>query len=80
MLNTTTVQKIEGPADFYAAMLEVKNGGAKLALYKKEAKEVGVEWSFIEQAAAILGLGLVKSSNKHGAGSGFRLQVPRQAA
>jgi|APGre2960657404_1045060.scaffolds.fasta_scaffold188526_2 hypothetical protein len=56
--------KIEGPTDLYELMLEVKNGMANGCIRgctwitKKQAKQVGIKWSFVEQSAEILGLSL----------------------
>lgn len=55
---------VNGPADLYDQMLEVKNGrpdGGKRGfthITKKQAKAWGIEWSFVEQACQILGLNL----------------------
>ena len=56
--------QVLGPSDLYGLMLEVKNGMANGCIRgctwitKKQAKQVGIEWSFVEQSAQILGLKL----------------------
>jgi hypothetical protein len=56
--------KIGGPSDLYRLMLEVKNGMANGSsrgctwVTKKQAKQVGIKWSFVEQATEVLGLSL----------------------
>lgn len=53
---------IKGASDLYALMLEVKNGmpngGIRgfVHITKKQAKECGIEWSFVENSVQILGL------------------------
>ena len=45
------------PSDIYAQMLEIKDGRRGcMTVTKKDAKKVGVAWSFIENAALILGM------------------------
>lgn len=62
MASTGNNSSIQGPADLYDLMLEVKNGcanGSKRGctwITKKQAKEVGIDWSFVEQSVQILGL------------------------
>ena len=66
-------EKLAGPSDLYAAMLTVKNGFGngvtKLGCYvltKKQAKNAGIEWSFVEQSAQILGLSITNRAGKYG--------------
>ncbi len=53
---------IQGPADLYDLMLEVKNGcknGSTRGctwITKKQAKEFGISWKFVQQSVQILGL------------------------
>lgn len=53
---------IKGASDLYNLMLEVKNGmpnGGKRGsvwITKKQAKLLGIEWSFVENSAKLLGL------------------------
>lgn len=54
------------PSDLYAAMLEVKNGKRGwLSVSKKMIRASGIEWAFVENSAAVLGLQL-KQHGRHG--------------
>ena len=69
MANGGNNSKIEGPADLYDLMLEVKNGipggGTRGCTWftKKQAKQVGIKWSFVEQSVQVLGLALKRHGN-----------------
>jgi len=65
-----TADKLQGPADLYAAMLTVKNGFSNgltsmgcYIITKAQAKRAGIDWSFVVNSAAVLGL---KLENRHG--------------
>lgn len=57
-----TNHQVKGASDLYGLMLEIKNGMANGAtrgctwFTKKQAKQIGVQWSFVEQSVEILGL------------------------
>lgn len=57
------MKKIQGPADLYEAMVEMKNTDNIKAIpfRKSQAKEAGIEWAFVEESAKLLGLKLVRS-------------------
>ena len=75
MANTN--RNVQGPADLYDQMLEVKNGCANgmirgcTWLTKKQAKAVGIKWDFVEQSAALLGLQV----KRHGS-DGYLISKP----
>lgn len=73
---------LQGPADLYEQLLALKHGfanGSKLGHYsitKKQAKDAGIEWSFVIDSAAILGL---KVENRHGR-HGHSISLPSDSA
>jgi hypothetical protein len=62
MTHATTNHTINGAADLYEQMLEIKNGRADGGsrgctwITKKQARALGIEWSFVESATNLLGL------------------------
>lgn len=66
MAATGNNHSIKGASDLYNEMLEVKNGMPNgcirgfTSITKKQAKEIGIKWSFVENSAAILGLKIEK--------------------
>lgn len=58
--------EIKGASDLYNLMLEVKNGRPQggtrgcIIFSKKQAKQLGIEWSFVENSATLLGLKVVR--------------------
>ena len=54
--------KIKGPSDLYDILLTIKNGlpgGGQVGctwITKKQCKETGIEWSFVQNSVHILGL------------------------
>lgn len=64
MTKMITASDLSGPADLYEVLLNIKNKAVGcFTLTKKQAKQAGIEWSFVENACKILGL---KLSNKTG--------------
>ena len=61
------MNKIQGPADLYEAMVTMRNTENVNAMpfRKSQAKEAGIDWKFVEESAKLLGLQLVRS------GTGF---------
>ena len=61
-MSRATNPSIHGASDLYQQMLEVKNGmpagGTRGFTYisKKQCRELGIEWGFVENSAQILGL------------------------
>ena len=57
--------KISGPSDLYEKLLEMKaqDNIKAFPFRKSEAKKAKIEWSFVEQAAQILGFEIAKSGN-----------------
>jgi hypothetical protein len=49
--------EIEGPADLYNQMVEIKAGKRGFTyITKKQARECKIKWSFVEQSAELLEL------------------------
>lgn len=58
--------KIQGATDLYEQMLAVQSGKFLCgAITKAHAKSVGIDWSFVEKSAALLGLKLFRDGS-HG--------------
>lgn len=57
--------KINGAADLYDALIEMKNTDniKAVSFTKAKAKKAGIDWSFVEDAALILGLKIIKSGH-----------------
>ena len=69
-MKNSTNQAIAGAYDLYNLMLEIKNGMANgsrrgcTRFTKKQAKEIGIDWSFVEQSVIILGLTMKRDGCK----------------
>lgn len=60
--------KIQGASDLYFEMVRVKNTEYKVGgcipqtwITKKQCKDVGISWGFVEKSAEILGLKIEKN-------------------
>ncbi len=64
--------KLQGPAELYRVLLTIKNGfvnGCRIGCYsitKAQAKKAGIEWSFLENSCAVLGLKLGNRCGRYG--------------
>ena len=64
-MNPKINHSINGASDLYEQMIEVKNGRRGFThISKKQAKEINIDWSFVEQAAELLGLNITRRATK----------------
>ena len=68
MTNTNNNNAIKGASDLYSLMLEIKNGTPSSGrgcthITKKQAKELGIKWSFVENSCKLLNLELTRHGN-----------------
>lgn len=76
-MTRATNHRIKGASDLYNQMLEVKNGipggGIRGFTYisKKQCRELGIEWSFVENSAKLLGLTVRRYAKL-----GYTIQLP----
>ena len=59
------MNKIQGPADLYEAMVTMRNTENVNAMpfRKSQAKAAGIDWKFVEDSVKLLGLQLVRSGH-----------------
>ena len=61
-----TNKQVKGASDLYNLMLEIKIGLPSGSIRgctwftKQQAKQIGIQWSFVEQSVHILGLKMVR--------------------